>query len=132
MAMRKYRRKLAQIEEQHAIERDRARIAKDIHDDVGAGLTQITLLTELARRNPDQTDANLERIVINDLKNHTFFAQLVIRHHGKTIEIDSRPSDAIALGVANDVLNGPAGDADWNFTSSLPRLSRCMISPSKR
>ena len=62
MAMRKYRRKLAQIEEQHAIERDRARIAKDIHDDVGAGLTQITLLTELARRNPEQTDANLERI----------------------------------------------------------------------
>jgi signal transduction histidine kinase len=62
MAMRKYRRKLAQIEEQHAIERDRARIAKDIHDDVGAGLTQITLLTELARRNPEQTTANLERI----------------------------------------------------------------------
>jgi signal transduction histidine kinase len=62
MAMLKYRRKLAQMEKEHAIERDRARIAKDIHDDVGAGLTQITLLTELARRNPDQTNANLERI----------------------------------------------------------------------
>jgi signal transduction histidine kinase len=61
-ATRKYRRKLAQMEQQHAIERDRARIAKDIHDDVGAGLTQITLLTELARREPDQTTANLERI----------------------------------------------------------------------
>ena len=62
MAMLKYRRKLARMEKEHAIERDRARIAKDIHDDVGAGLTQITLLTELARRNPDQTNANLERI----------------------------------------------------------------------
>ena len=61
-ATRKYRRKLARLEQQHAIERDRARIAKDIHDDVGAGLTQITLLTELARREPEQTDANLERI----------------------------------------------------------------------
>jgi ligand-binding sensor domain-containing protein/signal transduction histidine kinase len=59
---RKYRRKLAAMEKQHAIERDRARIAKDIHDDVGAGLTQITLLTELARRDPEQTTANLERI----------------------------------------------------------------------
>jgi signal transduction histidine kinase len=49
-ATRKYRRKLAALEKQHAIERDRARIAKDIHDDIGAGLTQITLLTELARR----------------------------------------------------------------------------------
>jgi len=62
MALLKYRRKLAQMEKEHAIERDRARIAKDIHDDVGAGLTQITLLTELARRNPEQTAANLERI----------------------------------------------------------------------
>jgi len=61
-ATRKYRRKLAAMEQQHAIERDRARIAKDIHDDVGAGLTQITLLTELARRDPSQTNANLERI----------------------------------------------------------------------
>jgi signal transduction histidine kinase/streptogramin lyase len=61
-ATRKYRRKLALLQQQHAIERDRARIAKDIHDDIGAGLTQITLLTELVRREPDQTNANLERI----------------------------------------------------------------------
>jgi signal transduction histidine kinase len=61
-ATRKYRFKLARLQQQHAIERDRARIAKDIHDDVGAGLTQITLLTELARREPEQTGANLDRI----------------------------------------------------------------------
>lgn len=62
LATLKYRRKLMRLEQQHAIERDRARIAKDIHDDVGAGLTQITLLTELTRREPDQAAANLERI----------------------------------------------------------------------
>jgi len=61
-ATRKYRRKLVRLQQQHAIERDRARIAKDIHDEVGAGLTQITLLTELARREPAQSDANLGRI----------------------------------------------------------------------
>jgi signal transduction histidine kinase/ligand-binding sensor domain-containing protein len=61
-ATRKYRRKLALLQQQHAIERDRARIAKDIHDDIGAGLTQITLLAELVRREPEQTGANLERI----------------------------------------------------------------------
>jgi len=61
-ATQKYRRKLALLQQQNAIERDRARIAKDIHDDIGAGLTQITLLTELARREPAQMDANLERI----------------------------------------------------------------------
>jgi signal transduction histidine kinase/ligand-binding sensor domain-containing protein len=58
----KYRRQLARLQQQHAIESDRARIARDIHDDVGAGLTQITLLTELARREPEQSVKHLERI----------------------------------------------------------------------
>lgn len=43
---------------------------------------------------------DLEKIVINNLQQHTFYAKLVIRQHGELIEIDSRPSDAIALGVA--------------------------------
>ena len=44
----------------------------------------------------------LERIVISDLREHTFIATLHISHAGETIEVDSRPSDAIALGVAFD------------------------------
>jgi bifunctional DNase/RNase len=44
-----------------------------------------------------------ERIEINDLQSGTFFAALVIIHDGQEIRIDSRPSDAIALGVANNV-----------------------------
>lgn len=62
VATRKYRRALQRLEQQHAIEKDRARIAKDIHDDIGAGLTQITLLSELGRREPEQSGAQLERI----------------------------------------------------------------------
>ena len=45
---------------------------------------------------------DLEKIVIHDLRDHTFFAKLVIRSQGELVEVDSRPSDAIALGVAND------------------------------
>jgi bifunctional DNase/RNase len=44
----------------------------------------------------------LEKIVIHDLRDHTFFAKLVIRQNGHLHEVDSRPSDAIALGVAAD------------------------------
>jgi bifunctional DNase/RNase len=44
----------------------------------------------------------LEKIVINDIREHTFIATIYIRRGevGEVIEIDSRPSDAIALGVA--------------------------------
>ena len=51
----------------------------------------------------EQLSGDLEKIVINDLQEGTFFAKLVIRHSGELIEIDSRPSDAIALGVASEV-----------------------------
>ncbi len=39
-------------------------------------------------------------VVINELKEHTYFAQLRVRQEGELIEIDSRPSDAIAVAVS--------------------------------
>jgi len=44
----------------------------------------------------------LERIDITDLQDHTFFATLSIRQGDQLLTIDSRPSDAIALGIALD------------------------------
>jgi bifunctional DNase/RNase len=46
--------------------------------------------------------ANLVRIEISDLAEGTFFAKLVLELDGREVEVDSRPSDAIALGVAED------------------------------
>ena len=45
----------------------------------------------------------VERIDITDLRDHTYFARIVIRQGGNLIDVDSRPSDAIALGTATDV-----------------------------
>ena len=50
----------------------------------------------------DGLGAKIEKIVINDLRNHTFYARIHITMNGQTFEIDSRPSDAIALGVATN------------------------------
>ena len=41
----------------------------------------------------------LDRIVVNDLRDNTFYARLHIRRDGKDVEVDSRPSDAIAIAV---------------------------------
>ena len=46
--------------------------------------------------------ANIEKIVISDLRNHTFYAKIYLSSDGQTVKIDSRPSDAIALGVASN------------------------------
>jgi hypothetical protein len=44
-------------------------------------------------------DCTLDRIVVTELKDRTFYARLVLRRNGKMVEVDSRPSDAIALAV---------------------------------
>ena len=44
----------------------------------------------------------LQDIVISELREHTYFAKLRIRHDGELIEVDSRPSDAIAVAVTCD------------------------------
>jgi bifunctional DNase/RNase len=45
----------------------------------------------------------LKSITITNLAEGTFFATLDVQKNGQLLHIDSRPSDAIALGVANDV-----------------------------
>ena len=45
---RRMHRKLERLERQRALERERARIARDIHDDLGASLTRITMLSQVA------------------------------------------------------------------------------------
>ncbi len=44
----------------------------------------------------------LDSVVINDLREHTYFAKLRVRRDGELLEIDSRPSDAIAIAVTCD------------------------------
>ena len=51
----------------------------------------------------EQLGGKVERVVINDLRDRTFYALLHIRQGEKVIQIDSRPSDAIALGIGHDV-----------------------------
>jgi bifunctional DNase/RNase len=45
----------------------------------------------------------LQDIYINELRDHTYFAKLRIKHDGEIVEVDSRPSDAIAVAVTVDV-----------------------------
>ena len=58
-------RRLARLEYEHAIERERARIARDLHDDLGGSLTKVALLSELAlkrRNDPAKAGESIEAI----------------------------------------------------------------------
>lgn len=61
----KGQRRLRHLEQEQALERERARIARDLHDDLGSSLTRISLLSGLAKadkENPRQVEAHMNKI----------------------------------------------------------------------
>ncbi len=57
---------------------------------------------DLLRNMINELDAQVTRVVINDLRDSTFFAQIRVLVAGRTLEIDARPSDAIALALRTE------------------------------
>jgi bifunctional DNase/RNase len=51
----------------------------------------------------DTLGAAVSSIIVNDLKNDTFYAKIIMDVDGKSVELDSRPSDALALAVRTGV-----------------------------
>jgi bifunctional DNase/RNase len=54
---------------------------------------------DLLRNMISELDARVTRVVINDLRDSTFFAQIRVIIGERTLELDARPSDAIALAL---------------------------------
>jgi bifunctional DNase/RNase len=57
------------------------------------------LTHDLLRSIIDALGGSIQYIVVNDLTNDTFYARIIMEVDGRSMEIDSRPSDAIALAV---------------------------------
>ncbi len=65
VSVKKLQRKLKVLEQQNTIEKERIRISRDMHDDLGGSLTQIALLSDTARKelaSPQTADGHLRRI----------------------------------------------------------------------
>ena len=68
------------------------------------GITNPRPLThDLVANTIDQMGGELQDVYINDLREHTYFAKLRVRQEGELVEVDCRPSDAIALAVTAKV-----------------------------
>jgi len=57
------------------------------------------LTHDLAKSLIEKLKGKVDKVVINDLRNNTFYAKILIRQNGEDIQVDSRPSDAIALAL---------------------------------
>jgi signal transduction histidine kinase len=58
----RYKNRIKALEQEHAIEKERLRISKDMHDEVGASLTRISILSELAKSRQNEPD-NSQKLI---------------------------------------------------------------------
>lgn len=57
---------------------------------------------DLLRTTLEQLGAKVEKIVISDLKDNTFYALIHLQRNGESVHVDARPSDAIALALRTE------------------------------
>lgn len=126
---RRMRRRLERAERQRDIERERSRIARDIHDDLGAHLTRITMMSESARNevaNTDRTVARLEKIY-NTARELTHSMDEIVwavnpRHdtlEGLATYLEKFAQDLLATAGIRCRLDLPLQFPDWHLTSEL-------------
>jgi bifunctional DNase/RNase len=96
------------------------------------------LTHDLLRSVIDQLGAQVSHIVVNDLSNDTFYARIVLDVNGNSMEVDSRPSDAIALAVrakvpifADESVLDRAGVLLDKDGETVERLERVKVDPEE-
>jgi bifunctional DNase/RNase len=57
---------------------------------------------DLARNLIEGLNASVQKVVVNELRNDTFYAVIWLQQDGETVTLDARPSDAIALALRCD------------------------------
>jgi bifunctional DNase/RNase len=69
------------------------------------GINEATAIDRRLKNIPviEEMGGTVRKIEITNLQDRTFFARIHIQQNGHMLEIDSRPSDAIALGIATSV-----------------------------
>ncbi|MFC5864959.1 bifunctional nuclease family protein [Acidicapsa dinghuensis] len=73
-------------------------IAVEINKEVGPR----PMTHDLARNLIQNLNAHLDRVVITELRDDTFYAVLWLTQNGEVVTVDARPSDAIALALRAD------------------------------
>ena len=96
------------------------------------------LTHDLLRSVIDTLGAVVNHVLINDLSNDTFYARIVLDVNGGPLEIDSRPSDAIALAVrakvpifADELVLDKAGVLLEKDGETAERLDRVKVDPEE-
>ena len=121
---RKYQLQLQRAEQESALERERARIAQDLHDDLGSSLTRLSLLSGLIRTdkdNPEQVEAHASKLAQSADQTVRSLEEIVwaVRPGSDTLQ---SLTDYIAH-FANELFDGNAARCRLDLPHDLPALA---------
>jgi signal transduction histidine kinase len=92
---RKMEKRLAQVEKQQAIEKERTRIATDMHDDLGAGLSRIKFLSENVKANKGN-----DEVIMEDIQKISAYSDEMAQKMGEIVWALNERNDTVADLVA--------------------------------
>ncbi len=115
-----------ELERQHALNMERLRISKDVHDDIGSGLSKISLISDLALKKAVGNDR-----LQNDVRNITLIAKELVDNMHDLIWVLNPENAKLDILVARfreycaDYLDGMHLQAILQFPETIPDLSIC-------
>lgn len=119
ISVQKLKKRLNLIKHQQAIEKERMRISKDMHDEVGSSLTRITLLSEIAKNKiGDHEELNKITIASREVVNN--MDEIVWAINPKNDSLDNLA--AYILQFAQEYLENTGIDSRFDFPESIPQI----------
>lgn len=122
----KIRERTKELERQHALNVERLRISKDVHDDIGSGLSKISLISELAQKKATGNDK-----LQNDIKNIALITKELVENMHDLIWVLNPENSKLEILVARfreycaDYLDGMQLQAILHFPETIPDTSIC-------
>lgn len=121
---RRHRRRLAHLEQEKAVQSERARIAQDLHDDLGSSLTRITLLSDLVkadRDHPGQVEAHASKISHSAAQTVRALEEIVWALRPGSDSLQSLVE--YIAHVSNELFEGDSAKCRLDLQHELPSIS---------
>ena len=128
---RRFKNRLHDLEKQNAVNKERLRIAKDMHDEIGASLTRISILSELAKSRQAEADQSMKIIgQISEISGNVVdeMSEIIWAMNPKNDTLDCFSSHL--RQYASGYLETAGIDGLFNFPAEIPPAP--MTSESRR
>jgi signal transduction histidine kinase/ligand-binding sensor domain-containing protein len=120
----RYKNKLRELERRNAIDKERLRISKDMHDEVGASLTRISILSELAKKQQNEP-AKAQQLVdqISEISGNVVdeMSEIIWAMNPRNDTLDSFAS--YVRQYSSTYLESAGIDGKFSFPDEIPSLS---------